>query len=321
MDAMDGRPGPGGGEPSGPSEDGQPHPDGAGDYGQAGPTVVRMLLGARLRRLRQAAGVTRDSAGDAIRSSGSKISRLELGRTGFKQRDVSDLLALYGVGDDAERDILLGLAAQASTAGWWHAYADADVLPAWFEPYLGLEQAASVIRSYEAGFVPGLLQTADYARAVAQLPEGVSEAQADQRASLRMQRQQVLHRPRPVQLWAVIDEAVLRRPIGGRAVMMDQVDHLIRMSRRPNVTVQVMPLRAGGAAAGGAAAVGDHVTLLRFAEELLPDVVYSEQPDSAVYLNKPADTDPYRDRLNRVATEALPPGESVARLRRLSDLI
>jgi transcriptional regulator with XRE-family HTH domain len=314
MDAMDGRPGPGGGEPSRPSGDGQPRPDGAGDYGQAGPTVVRMLLGARLRRLRQAAGVTRDSAGDAIRSSGSKISRLELGRTGFKQRDVSDLLALYGVGDDAERDILLGLAAQASTAGWWHAYA--DVLPAWFEPYLGLEQAASVIRSYEAGFVPGLLQTADYARAVAQLPEGVSEAQADQRASLRMQRQQVLHRPRPVQLWTVIDETVLRRPIGGRAVMMDQIDHLIRMSRRPNVTVQVMPLRTGGPAVAG-----DHVTLLRFAEELLPDVVYSEQPDSAVYLNKPADTDPYRDRLNQVATEALPPGESVATLRRLSDLI
>jgi transcriptional regulator with XRE-family HTH domain len=250
---------------------GTPGPEDSGvvDYGQAGPTVVRMLLGARLRRLRQAAGITRDSAGDAIRSSGSKISRLELGRTGFKQRDVSDLLTLYGVGDDAERDVLLGLAQQANTSGWWHAYA--DVLPAWFEPYLGLEQAASVIRSYEVGFVPGLLQTADYARAVARLPEGV---------------------------------------------MLDQVDHLIRMSRLAHVTVQVMPFSAGGHAAAGG-----QVTMLRFAEQLLPDVVYAEQLCSAVYLNKPADTDHYWNVLNKVATEALPPDESVRTLRRLADLI
>jgi transcriptional regulator with XRE-family HTH domain len=273
-----------------------------------------MLLGARLRRLRQAAGVTRDSAGNAIRSSGSKISRLELGRTGFKQRDVSDLLTLYGVGDDAERDVLLGLARQANAAGWWHAYA--DVLPAWFEPYLGLEQAASVIRSYEVGFVPGLLQTADYARAVARLPEGVSEAQAEQRVSLRIHRQQVLHRPSPVRLWVVIDETALRRPIGGRAVMLAQVDHLIRMSRLGHVTVQVMPFSAGGHAAAGG-----QVTMLRFAEELLPDVVYCEQLTSAVYLNKPADTDHHWNVLNRVATEALPPAESERKLRRLADLI
>ena len=295
---------------------GTPGPEDSGvvDYGQAGPTVVRMLLGARLRRLRQAAGITRDSAGDAIRSSGSKISRLELGRTGFKQRDVSDLLTLYGVGDDAERDVLLGLAQQANTSGCWHAYA--DVLPAWFEPYLGLEQAASVIRSYEVGFVPGLLQTADYARAVARLPEGVSEATAEQRVSLRMTRQEVLHRPSPAHLWAVIDETALRRPLGGRAVMLDQVDHLIRMSRLAHVTVQVMPFSAGGHAAAGG-----QVTMLRFAEQLLPDVVYSEQLCSAVYLNKPADTDHYWNVLNKVATEALPPDESVRMLRRLADLI
>src|ERR1700744_5762519 len=193
-----------------------PEDFGVVDNGQASPTVVRMLLGARLRRLRQAAGITRDSAGDAIRSSGSKISRLELGRTGFKQRDVSDLLTLYGVdGDDAERDVLLGLAAQANSADWWHEYA--DVLPAWFEPYLGLEQAASLIRGYEVAFIPGLLQTEDSARAVARLADGVSEAQAEQRVSLRLHRQQVLHRPDPAHLWVGVDEAALRRPIGGRA--------------------------------------------------------------------------------------------------------
>ncbi|HWG15315.1 MAG TPA: helix-turn-helix transcriptional regulator [Streptosporangiaceae bacterium] len=273
-----------------------------------------MLLGARLRRLRQAAGVTRDSAGHAIRSSGSKISRLELGRTGFKQRDVSDLLTLYGVGDDAERSVLLGLARQANTAGWWHAYA--DVLPAWFEPYLGLEQAASIIRSYEVRFIPGLLQTPEYARAVARLLDGVSEAGADQRVELRMQRQQLLHRPNPPHLWVVIDETALRRPIGGRAVMLEQVDQLIRMSRMGNVTVQVMPFSVGGHAAAGG-----QMAMLRFPEELLPDVVYQEQIDSAVYLNKPADTVQYWNILNRVATEALPPDASVQKLRRLADLI
>jgi transcriptional regulator with XRE-family HTH domain len=296
---------------------GTPGPEefGVADYGQAGPTVVRMLLGARLRRLRQAAGITRDNAGRAIRSSGSKISRLELGRTGFKQRDVSDLLTLYGVGDDdAERAVLLGLARQANDAGWWHGYS--DVLPAWFEPYLGLEQAASIIRGYEVGFIPGLLQTPEYARAVVRLMDGVSEAEADQRVALRVQRQQLLHKPNPPRLWVVIDETALRRPIGGRAVMLEQVDHLVRMSRLPTVTVQVMPFSAGGHAAAGG-----QVTMLRFPEELLPDVVYQEQLDSAVYLNKPADTVHHWNVLNRVATEALPPDASVAKLRRLGDLI
>jgi transcriptional regulator with XRE-family HTH domain len=292
-----------------------PEESGAVDYGQAGPTVVRMLLGARLRRLRQAAGITRDNAGQAIRSSGSKISRLELGRTGFKQRDVSDLLTLYGVSDDdAERAILLGLARQANDAGWWHGYS--DVLPAWFEPYLGLEQAASIIRSYEVGFIPGLLQTPEYARAVIRLMDGMSEAEADQRVALRMQRQQLLHRPNPPRLWVVIDETALRRPIGGRAAMLEQVDHLVQVSRLSTVTVQVMPFSAGGHAAAGG-----QVTMLRFPEELLPDVVYQEQMDSAVYLNKPADTVHHWNVLNRVATEALPPDASVAKLRRLADLI
>ena len=166
---------------------GTPGPEDSGvvDYGQAGPTVVRMLLGARLRRLRQSAGVTRDSAGTAIRASGSKISRLELGRTGFKQRDVSDLLTLYGVGDEAERAVLLGLARQANAAGWWHSYS--DVLPAWFEPYLGLEQAASHDPQLRRAVHPRA--TAD-ARlrpgAVARLADGLSESDGEHLVALRM---------------------------------------------------------------------------------------------------------------------------------------
>jgi transcriptional regulator with XRE-family HTH domain len=296
--------------------EGAPGPDDAGllDYRQAGPTVVRMLLGARLRRLRLAAGISREDAGTTIRASESKISRLELGRTGFKPRDVSDLLGLYGVSDGDERAILLGLAAQANLTGWWQSYS--DVVPAWFEPYLGLEQAASVIRGYEVQFIPGLLQTPDYARAVIRLSDGLSEADADQRVTLRMHRQQVLHRARPPHIWAVIDEAALRRPIGGRAVMAGQVEHLVKMSHRSHVTIQVLPFSAGGHPAAGGP-----VTLLRFPQGLLPDVVYTEQLDSAVYLNKPADTLHYWNVLNGLATEALPPEQSTQTLRRFLDRI
>jgi transcriptional regulator with XRE-family HTH domain len=295
---------------------GTPGPDDAGvlDYRQAGPTAVRMLLGGRLRRLRQAAGISRDHAAVTIRASGSKMSRLELGRTGFKPRDVSDLLTLYGLSDGAERATLLGLAAQANAAGWWRSYG--DIVPAWFEPYLGLEQAARVIRDYEVQFIPGLLQTPDYARAVIRLSDGISEADAEQRAALRMRRQQVLHRAAPPHVWAVIDEAALRRPIGGRAVMRAQVGHLVQMSRAQHVTIQVMPFSAGGHAAAGGP-----VTLLRFPEGMLPDVVYTEQLDSAVYLNKAADTLHYWNVLNALATEAQPPEQSTQTLRRLLDRI
>ena len=130
---------------------------------QSGPMAVRLLLGARLRKLREAAGVSREDAGYSIRGSESKISRMELGRTTFKPRDVTDLLDLYGVTLD-ERATLLAMAGQANAASWWQDYS--DVVPAWFTSYLGLEQAATVIRSYEVQFIPGLLQTADYARAV-----------------------------------------------------------------------------------------------------------------------------------------------------------
>ncbi|MGH3923634.1 MAG: Scr1 family TA system antitoxin-like transcriptional regulator, partial [Pseudonocardiaceae bacterium] len=134
---------------------------------RSGPTVLRIALGAQLRRLREASGITREAAGNAIRASHAKISRLELGRVGFKQRDVADLLTLYGIADEQERETFLALARQASTPGWWHQYG--DILPHWFEMYLGLEQASSVIRTYEPQLVPGLLQTEECARAVIRL--------------------------------------------------------------------------------------------------------------------------------------------------------
>jgi transcriptional regulator with XRE-family HTH domain len=270
----------------------------------SGPTVLRILLGAQLRRLREGKGISREDAGYEIRASGSKISRMELGRVSFKERDVADLLSMYGVTNDAEREALLGLARQANNPGWWHHYG--DILPPWFQSYLGLEAAASLIRTYEIQFVPGLLQTPEYARAVILLGHaGATPDEIDRRVELRRQRQQILDRIEPPQLWAVIDEAVLRRPIGGPEVMRAQIEALIEAAKKPNVRLQIIPFHAGGhAAAGGPFAI------LRFPEPELPDVVYVEQLTSAIYLEKRDDVDHYAIAMERVCIDAEPPSHT-----------
>ncbi|MDM4718765.1 helix-turn-helix transcriptional regulator [Micromonospora sp. WMMA1363] len=266
-----------------------------------GPTVLRMLLGAQLRRLREASRVTREGAGWEIRASESKISRMELGRVGFKERDVADLLTLYGVTEPQEREALLKLARDANSPGWWHRYG--DVLPTWFQAYLGLEAAASLIRTYEVQFVPGLLQTRDYARAVVLLGHGrATPMEIERRVALRMQRQRLLRRRNPAQLWAVVDEAVLRRPIGGPEVMRDQVVALLEATRSPHVRLQIMPFAAGGHAAAGGA-----FSILRFGDADLPDIVFIEQLTSALYLDKRDDLENYVVAMERLCVEAEPP--------------
>ncbi|MEV4122383.1 helix-turn-helix transcriptional regulator [Micromonospora sp. NPDC049645] len=278
-----------------------------------GPTVLRMLLGAQLRRLRESSGVTREGAGWEIRSSESKISRMELGRVGFKERDVADLLTLYGVTDEHERDALLKLARDANSPGWWHRYG--DVLPSWFQSYLGLEAAAALIRSYEVQFVPGLLQTKEYARAVVLLGHGAAgPGEIDRRVALRMQRQQLLRRDNPPQLWAVVDEAALRRPIGGAEVMRGQLAALIEATKSPHIRLQVIPFAAGGHAAAGGA-----FTILRFGDQELPDIVYIEQLTSAIYLDKRDDLDYYAVAMERLCVEAEPPERTPEILGRLLD--
>lgn len=273
---------------------------------RGGPTVLRILLGSQLRRLREAHGISTEEAGYEIRGSHSKISRMELGKVGFKERDIADLLTLYGVDDPAERASLLELAREANTPGWWHRYG--DILPSWFEVYLGLEEAASLIRTYEVQFVPGLLQTADYARAVVRLgfPEA-SDDDVQRRVSVRMTRQERFTSPGAPMLWAVLDEAVLRRPLGGAKVMRAQIEHLIKMAGLPNVTLQVVPFGAGGHAAAGGP-----FTILRFAEPGLSDVVYLEQLTSALYLDKPADVDLYMKAMNNTCITAARPDDTVA---------
>jgi hypothetical protein len=270
-----------------------------------------MLLGAHLRRLREAHGVSREDAGWEIRASESKISRMELGRVSFKERDVDDLLTLYGLVDAEERDRLLTLARQANTPGWWHRYG--DVLPSWFQSYLGLEAAASLIRTYEVQFVPGLLQTADYARSVVLLGHGrASTDELDRRVDLRMRRQKILDRPEPVQLWAVIDEAVLRRPVGSRATMRAQIEGLIDATQRQSVHLQILPFQVGGHSAAGGA-----FSILRFPDQELPDIVYVEQLSSALYLDKRDDVELYVDAMERLCVEADQPERTPDTLRRI----
>jgi transcriptional regulator with XRE-family HTH domain len=265
-----------------------------------GPTALRILLGAQLRRLREGRRITLDEAGNVIRASGSKVSRLETGRVGFKDRDIADLLTFYGVTDEQQRNALRELARSASARGWWHDYS--DVLPSWFEAYVGLEEAATSIRAYEIQFVPGLLQTEDYARAVTMLGHyGAPAEEIDRRVRLRMARQALLAEPRPAHLWAVLDEAVLRRPAGRPGVMRRQVQHLLEAADRPNVTIQVVPFRAGAHAAAGGP-----FSILRFAEHDLPDVVYLEQLTSALYLDKRETVDHYMAVMERLCLEAAP---------------
>jgi len=275
-----------------------------------GPTVQRLVLGGQLHRLRESRGISAEQAAEAIRGSHSKISRMEHGRVGFKERDVSDLLTLYGVTDSEERAALLNLAREANTPGWWHAYS--DVLPTWLEPYVGLEAAASVLRTYEVQFVPGLLQTEEYARALIRLGSAVSEDEIARRAELRVSRQEILGGPNPPQLWAVVDEGALRRPVGGREVAHRQLQHLIKMAEHPAVTLQILPFTAGPHSA-----MGGPFTILRFAEPDLHDVVYIEQLTSALYLDKPSEVDSYLEVMEQLCLQAEPAGNTVKMLNQI----
>jgi transcriptional regulator with XRE-family HTH domain len=282
---------------------------------RGGPVVVRMLLGAQLRRLREARGITPAAAGFEIRAPGARISRLEHGRAGVTERDIADLLDCYGVDDDRQRAGVLALARRANAPGWWAGYG--EVVAGWFATYLGLEQAASAISTYEVQFVPGLLQTAEYARAVTVLGHRSAPAgQIERRVQLRLARQQLLAGPDPPRLRAVVDEAALRRPLGGPGVMRAQLRHLIQIAGRPGVTVQIMPLRGGGHPAAGGA-----FTVLRFAEPDLADVVYLEQLTSARYLRKRDDTGDYLEVMDRLSAQAEAPAHTAGFLQQITKTI
>src|SRR6266540_3671312 len=240
--------------------------------GGSGPTVRRMLLGAQLRRLRGEAGLSREEAGAAIRASEWKIHRLENGQVSFKERDVVDLLGLYGVGDAGQVAAFVLMAREANLPGWFRAFVD-------------LESAASLIRAYEGQFVPGLLQTEAYCRAVAAgalLDEPAEEV--ERRVALRLGRQGL---------------------VGGGGVMRAQVERLVEAASLPRVTLQVLPFGAGA----HPAMVGAF-TVLRFEDAELPDVVYFEHLTNAVYLDKREEVEHYIYVMESVCVRAAPPDQT-----------
>ncbi len=279
--------------------------------GAGGPTVLRILLGTQLRRLREARGVTAQEAARAIRGSESKISRIELGRTSVREVDIIDLLSLYGITDPAEREELLTLAGQANQPGWWHQYQ--DVLPGWFQAYIGLEESAESIRSYDSQFIPGLLQTEDYATAVLALGE-FPPGEAERLVFLRKERQRRFASG-GLRLWAIVDEVALARPVGSTQIMRAQLDHLSDVCDQPGFALQVAPDSAGAYLVPGS------FSILRFAVPDLPNVVYVEQLTSAMYLDKPVDVDRYATVMDKLSATAAPPEESKEIIRaRLEDM-
>ena len=270
-----------------------------------GPTVRRTLVGAKLRRLRTDMGLSRKEAAEAIRASEWKIHRLENGQVGFKERDVIDLLRLYGVIDPDEVDAFVVLSREANTPGWWQNYG--DVLPQWFRAYVDLESAATLIRTNEGQFIPGLLQTDDYMRAVvsgAHLDN--SSEEVGRRVRLRLARQTLLTREHPPRIWAVVDEAALRRPVGGREVMRGQLERLIDATKLPNVTLQILPF-----ATGAHCAMVGAFSILRFADQELPDVVYLEHLTNAVYLDRRDEVERYLDVMELFCVQSEPPAKTV----------
>ncbi|MFD7131171.1 helix-turn-helix domain-containing protein [Streptomyces sp. NPDC059894] len=275
------------------------------------PTLLKMLVGVQLAGMREDAGLAQEQAARALGFSPAKLSRIEAGkgRRPPAEADVRALLELYGAGE-YEASVLLQLLRRAGEPGWWQRY-DKRLMPEWFDRLVGLQEAATAIRTFEIQYVPGLLQIPEYTRAVVQrgLPTA-SAREVERRVELRTRRCELLDRPDAPQVWAVVDESVLLRVLGSREVMREQLAHLVEMARRPNVTVQVVPLDVTHASAPAIP-----VTYLRFGGSDLPDVVYLEQIRSATFLEDRDETEEYRVSLDRLADEALDPRESLALLR------
>jgi transcriptional regulator with XRE-family HTH domain len=266
-----------------------------------GPTVLRILLGIQLRRLREGRGISAKAAAQSIRASESKISRIELGRNAVREIDVADLLKLYGVDDLSEREQLLSLASQANRPGWWYRFN--DILPPWFQSYIGLEEAAESIRVYEPQFVPGLLQTEAYATTVFTLGD-VPPEELDRYVAVRKERQRRFAEGN-LRLWVILDEEVLRRPVGDAGVMREQLVHLLAASRKHNLILQIIPRGICGHAAPSA------FSILRFPDPDLPDIVYVEQLTSALYLDKRPEVDRYLLAMERMSILGTDPRTSM----------
>ncbi|MFD9026804.1 helix-turn-helix domain-containing protein [Streptomyces parvulus] len=282
------------------------------DRAEPAPTLLKMLVGVQLAGFREDAGLSQDQAARALGFSAAKLSRIESGkgRRPPTETDVRALLQKYGT-DPYEASVLLKLLQRAGEPGWWQRY-DKRLMPEWFDRLVGLQEAASTIRTFEIQYVPGLLQTPAYTRAVVErgLPNAPA-AEVGRRVELRKRRTELLDREDAPQLWAIIDESVLLRVLGSQEIMREQLAHLVDMARRPRVTLQVVPLDVTNASAPAIP-----VTYLRFGGADLPDVVYLEHIRSANFLEDRDETEEYRVALDRLADEALTPRETLDRLHR-----
>ncbi|MEU5191218.1 helix-turn-helix transcriptional regulator [Streptomyces klenkii] len=264
------------------------------------PTVLRVVLGKRLHDLREKAGLSYEEAGRALDVTHATVRRMEKAEVGLKLPYVEKLLRVYGVTDAAEVEGFLDLAREANRPGWWHRFR--DVLPEWFSAFVSLEGEANLIRAYEPHYVPGLLQTERYARAVlrAGMPHA-PEADIERAVAVRRERQSLLTREGAPLLWVVMDETVLRRPIGGPDIMREQVSRLAEATTLPNVRLQIMPF-----AAGPHPAMYGPFHIFRFPLPELPDIAYAENLVGASYFDQREDVSAFLEALDRMCAQAAP---------------
>jgi transcriptional regulator with XRE-family HTH domain len=269
-----------------------------------GPTVRRRRLGSELRRLREDHSIKLEEVAERLGVAASTLSRIETGKAPTKSVYLSAMLEMYGVTDPSQRQVLVDMAREGHRKGWWSVYD--DVLPTGFGIYVGLEAEAAGLRSFEGEVVQGLFQTPDYARAILrEVQVRDTDEQVERLVDLRMKRQEVLDRNPPLDVWMILDEAVVRRTIGGPEVMRDQLARLVEESKKPNVTLQVLPFSSGSHAG-----LRGPFSILEFPERADPDVAYVESVAGIIYLEKEREVRTCAEAFDRLRAAALSPGQS-----------
>ncbi|MGC5012805.1 helix-turn-helix domain-containing protein [Streptosporangium sp. DT93] len=279
------------------------------------PTLRGRQLAARLRALREAAGLSVKEAADGIECSPAKISRIETAQRGAIPRDVRDLCLLYGVEDQDEIDSLMEMAREAKLSGI-HLDVGSASIEKILRTYVGLEAAASSIWEFQTALVPGLLQTEEYAHALSggMLPQ-ITPDVLDTRVAIRIKRQEILTRPDPPKYWAVMDEAVLHKRIGGAGTMYEQLGHVVEIAKLTNVTIQVVPFEAGAHMG-----LANPFVLFEIPDPKIPDIVYLEALTTEKYLEKAVETAPYKEAKEHIVAAALNPRDSTKKIEEIRKL-
>ncbi|MFE3599331.1 helix-turn-helix domain-containing protein [Streptomyces sp. NPDC059142] len=267
------------------------------------PTARRRRLAIELKKLREEHALTCNQVGKELDWSGSKVNRLETGQGRVQPSDVDALCRFYGTSDEL-RELLKSLAKQSKTKGWWHAHGSA--VPSWFSVYVGLEQAASNLRTYQGEFIPGLLQTAEYTSELSRVTPDLPHSEIPRLVDVRMRRQELLTQANPPDVWAVVHQSVVMQVVGNHQVMARQLERMLEVARLPNVTVQVLPYDAGAYPSTGP------FTVLGFPEQEDPDVVYREGLTDSVYLELPSDVSIYTKAFDHLRALALSPQRSAS---------